>query len=257
MPSPTPTPIQPTTKERFQNPNCGDNLNLRLFTFKSNFKSNFYEVEKVDIYFLDPLEKTPDNPEGRRLVQSIEGSEVVNNAEGEYYLTINLESPLYTIGKYIDIWHVKFESSEPCAESSVENYFEIVPSLWFTSTSPNIYDFSFYFKPNKITKGSKRYIIIEVVPNVPKSEELQRYYDNLAITSGLKIYLAKNCNECLEENYDSNIVVDGEEISLREKRFGYYFIDTTDIDVGIYDIWFELNYAENTFVSDKNQIQIY
>jgi len=245
------------TKERFQNPNCGDDLNLRLFAFNSNFKSNFYRVEKVEIYYLDPYEKTADNPTGKRLVETVDGEDVVNNAEGEYLATINLESPLYTIGKYVDAWYVKFEESEPCTESTVENYFEVIPNLWFTSTSPNIYDFSFYFKPNKVTKGSKRYIIVEVVPNVPKSEELQRYYDNIAITSGLKVYLSKNCSNCLAEESDLNVIVDGEDVSLREKRFGYYFLDTTDLDVGLYDIWFELTYAENTFVSDKNQIQIY
>lgn len=244
-------------KERFQNPNCGDDLNLRLFAFNSNFKSNFYQVDKVEIYFLDQNEISEDNPTGKRLVQSIEGSQVINDAEGEYHLTINLESPLYTIGKYVDSWYVKFDEGEPCSESTVDNYFEIIPSLWFTSTSPNIYDFSFYFKPNKITKGSKRYIIIEVVPNVPKSEELQRYYDNLAITSGLSIFLSKNCSNCQSEESDLNVVIDGDPVSLREKRFGYYFLDTTDIDVGIYDIWFQLNYAENVYVSDKNQIQIY
>lgn len=244
-------------KERFQNPNCGDDLNLRLFAFNSNFKSNFYRIEKVEIYFLDPNEKTEENPNGKRLVQSIEGEEVVNNDEGEYLLTVNLESPLFTIGKYIDVWYVKFDEAESCSESTIENYFEIIPNLWFTSTSPNIYDFSFYFKPNKITKGSKRYIIIEVVPNVPRSDELQRYYDNLAVTSGLKIYLSKNCSDCLPEENDLNLVVDGESVSFREKRFGYYFLDTTELDVGIYDIWFELTYAENTFISDKNQIQIY
>lgn len=245
------------TKERFQNPNCGDDLNLRLFAFNSNFKSNFYQVEKVEIYFLDPVEKTEDNPTGKRLVQSIDGSEVINSDEGEYLLTINLESPLFTIGKYVDIWYVKFDEAEPCSESAIENYFEIIPNLWFTSTSPNIYDFSFYFKPNKVTKGSKRYIVIEVVPNVPRSDELQRYYENLAITSGLKIYLSKNCSDCLPEESDLNLIVDGEGVSFREKRFGYYFLDTTEMDVGIYDIWFELTYAENTFISDKNQLQIY
>lgn len=244
-------------KERFQNPNCGDDLNLRLFAFNSNFKSNFYQVEKVEIYFLDPFEKTEENPSGKRLVDSITGDHVVNVDDGEYLLTVNLESPLYTIGKYIDVWHVKFEEAEPCTQSTIENYFEVLPNLWFTSTSPNIYDFSFYFKPNKVTKGSKRYIIIEVVPNVPRSEELQRYYDNLAITSGLKIYISKNCSDCLPEEADLNIVVDGDDVSLREKRFGYYFLDTTDLDVGIYDIWFQLTYAENVFISDKNQIQIY
>lgn len=245
------------TKERFQNPNCGDDLNLRLFAFNSNFKSNFYNVDKVEIHYLDPTEKTEENPLGKRLVQSIDGEEVVNGEEGEYLLSINLESPLYTIGKYVDVWYVKFDEAESCSESTIENYFEIIPNLWFTSTSPNIYDFSFYFKPNKITKGSKRYIIIEVVPNVPKSDELQRYYDNLAVTSGLKIYLSKNCSDCLPEESDLNIVVDGESVSFREKRFGYYFLDTSELDVGIYDIWFELTYAENTFVSDKNQVQIY
>jgi hypothetical protein len=245
------------TKERFQNPNCGDDLNLRLFAFNSNFKSNFYKVDKIEIYYLDPTEKTEENPLGKRLVQLIDGEEVVNGEEGEYLLSVHLESPLYTIGKYVDVWYVKFDEAESCSESTIENYFEVIPNLWFTSTSPNIYDFSFYFKPNKITKGSKRYIIIEVVPNVPKSEELQRYYDNLAVTSGLKIYLSKNCSDCLPEESDLNIVVDGESVSFREKRFGYYFLDTSELDVGIYDIWFELTYAENTFISDKNQIQIY
>ena len=37
----------------------------------------------------------------------------------------------------------------------------------------------------------------------------------------------------------------------------YYFIDTTQYDVGIYNVWFELQYAENTFVSEKNQLQIF
>lgn len=245
------------TKERFQNPSCGDDINLRLFSFNSNTKTNFYQIDKVEIHFLDQEEITAENPTGKRLVQSISGDEVVNNDEGEYVLTVNLTSPLYTIGKYVDVWFVKFDESQPCAESNISNYFEVFPSLWFTSTSPSIYDFSFYFKPNKVTKGSKRYIIIEVVPNVPKSEELERYYNNLAIISDLKIYLEKNCSNCLPVEQDLRLVVDGESVSFREKRFGYYFLDTTDLDVGIYDVWFELNYAENTFVSDRSQLQIY
>jgi hypothetical protein len=245
------------TKERFQNPNCGDDVNLRLFSFNSNVKTNFYQVDKVEIFFLDSEEVTAENPTGKRLVQSIAGEEVSNNDEGEYVLTVNLTSPLYTIGKYVDVWHVKFEDGQPCVESSIENYFEVLPSLWFTSTSPSIYDFSFYFKPNKVTKGSKRYIIIEVVPNVPKSEELERYYNNLAIISNLKIYIERNCSDCLPTEQDLRLVVDGESVSLREKRFGYYHLNTTELEVGIYDIWFELNYAENIFISDRSQLQIY
>ena len=243
-------------KERFQNPNCGDELRLRLFSFNSNVKTNVYQIDKVEIYNLDDYEKTAENPEGKRLVETISSS-ILNSAPGEYSLDLTLSSPQYTIGKYVDAWYLKFEDSEPCTESIVENYFEIMPSLWFTSTSPNIYDFSFYFKPNKITKGSKRYIVIEVVPNVPRGDEIEKYYTNLAVISDLKIYIEKNCNNCLPEEQELRMVVDGDIVSFREKRFGYYFIDTTEMNAGIYNIWFELNYAENVFVSDKNQISIY
>jgi hypothetical protein len=46
-------------------------------------------------------------------------------------------------------------------------------------------------------------------------------------------------------------------VDYREKGYAYYFIDTTDYDEGIYNIWFELAFGENLYVSDKNSFQIY
>lgn len=245
------------SKERFQNPNCGDELKLRLFAFNSNFKKNVYSIDKVEIYFYDPNEISQENPDGIRLVETINSTNISNDNVGEYGLTLNLSEPLYTIGKYKDKWYIKFEENEQCSVATVDNNFEVYPDLWFTAPGPSIYDFSFYFKPNKITKGSKRYILIEVVPNVPKGNDIERYYNNLAVISEMKIYIEKNCSDCLPQEKDLRMVVDGKTVSFREKRFGYYFIDTSDMDEGIYDIWFELSYAENVFVSDKGQLQIY
>ena len=49
------------TKERYQNPAIGDAINLRFFTYNSNNPTNVFNVEKVDIYYLDPHEKTEKN----------------------------------------------------------------------------------------------------------------------------------------------------------------------------------------------------
>ena len=245
------------SKERFQNPNCGDELKLRLFAFNSNFKRNVYDITKVEIYFYDPEEVSKENPEGLRLVETIESPNIINENTGEYSVTLTLSEPRYTIGKYKDKWHIKFEDNEPCSVAVVDNNFEVYPDVWFTAPGPSIYDFSFYFKPNKVTKGSKRYILVEVVPNVPKGGDIERYYNNLAVISEMKIYIEQDCANCPTDEQDLNMVVDGETVSFREKRFGYYFIDTTDMEKGIYNIWFELSYAENVFVSDKNQLQIY
>ena len=92
------------SKERFQNPNCGDELKLRLFAFNSNFKKNVYSIDKVEIYFYDPNEISQENPDGIRLVETINSTNISNDNVGEYGLTLNLSEPLYTIGKYKDKW---------------------------------------------------------------------------------------------------------------------------------------------------------
>ena len=49
-------------KDRMQNPTCGDTIRLRLLTYNSNNRRDVQSIEKVEIYFLDPAEKSASNP---------------------------------------------------------------------------------------------------------------------------------------------------------------------------------------------------
>lgn len=244
------------TKERMQNPTCNDTIRLRLFSYNSNNRADLQSVNRVDIYTLDPNEVTSINPDGRRLVETFESSSIVSEGTGAYYLDVGASSPLYTIGDYIDVWKVTFKSTG-CEQADISNTFRIYPDLWFTSPIPPVYDFSFGFRPNRIVKGTKRYLIVQITPNVPRGADLQPYYENLAIVSDLRISIEKACGDCVPQEKDLRLVVDRQLVDYREKMYAYYFIDTNDYDAGIYNVWFELDYAENTFVSEKNQIQIF
>jgi hypothetical protein len=242
-------------KERFQNPTCNDSLKLRLFTYNANSPKNLKNISKVEIYFLDPIEKSEANPDGRRLIETIDNDVIENVETGEYNLTLTLTSPTYTIGEYLDVWYLDFEEGDCLA--TVENNFKIRPNLWLTTPFPPIYDFSFNFKPNKIPSGTKRYIIVQVTPNVPRGSDLCKYYENLAITGELFINMQIVCGDCLPESEDLRMVVEDESVSLRERSYGYYFIDTTDLALGTYDVWFKLNFGESVFISPKQQLQIF
>jgi len=246
-------------KERLQNPVVGDQLNLRLFSWNSNNKTDVYEIQKVDIYYLDPNEKTPENPEGRRLVEVIQASDVERDnppIAGQYYVEINIEDSQYVIGQYVDVWTMQVQADD-LALMTWENKFQIYPNLWFMSPTPLVYDFSFWFQPNKIRLGSKRWLIIHLKPNVPTASDLERYYMNLAICSPLKIYMVQSCGECLPNDEDERTVLDGELVTYREKCVAYYFLDTSELTEGIYDIHFELEFADCVYISDRQQIQLY
>ena len=72
------------TKERYQNPVVGDQINLRMFAYNSNNFADFADVEQVEIYYMDPEEITADNPEGRRLVETFDGAAVTVEDTGKY-----------------------------------------------------------------------------------------------------------------------------------------------------------------------------
>lgn len=238
-----------SSKERYQNPTCGDTLNLRMFTYNSNNKKDIESIESIDIYVYD------DHGQGR-LIQTIEGSEVSKTNTGEYLLELNIEHPLYIIGKYQDVWNVTFENEE-CAVAKIVNRFQIYPDLWFTTTVPPVYDFNFDFRPNKIRKGSKRYIIIEISPNVPNGSDIAKYYENLAIVSDIKVSIEIECGNCVPQEEDLRLIVDKEVVDYRERCYAYYFINTENYEEGIYNIWFELSFGENLFISEKNSFQVY
>ena len=242
------------SKERNQNIVIGNDVTLRLFTYNSNQRQSVNSVEKVEIYYLDPGFITEDNPEGRRLVDTITGITVVE--EGQYSIEISLEEEKYVIGKYIDVWYVNFDSMQ---SGTVTNEFRVIPDLWFASDLPIIYDFSFGFRPNRVRYGEKRWINVEIIPNVPNISDLKRYYANLAVASPLRIWIEKNCGDCVPQEKDLRIIVEGDLIEHRRGTEGSYFLDTETLgmDCGIYNVWFEMEFGENKFISDNLQLQIF
>lgn len=243
-------------KERNQNPTCGDTVNLRLFTYNSNNRRDVQEISKVDIFVYDETVVSDTNPKGLRLVQTIAGTDVVQEDTGQYLLQLTLTDPLYTVGFYHDVWSVTFENTE-CAIAQISNHFQVYSDLWFTTPIPPIYDFNFNFRPGRIRKGSKRYLLIQVVPNVPRGSDILPYYENLAIVSDLRVSIEIACGECVPAEQDLRLLVDRALVDYREKGYAYYFIDTNDFDLGIYNIWFELAFGENIFVSDKLAFEIF
>lgn len=245
------------TKERSQNPNVGDDIVLRLFAYNSNARKNVSSVEQVDIYALDPTEITTENPDGRRLIQTIDGTSVLLVEEGQYSVTFNLPDLTYTIGNYLDVWTLEFEESEPVA--TVEQKWKIISDLWYTSPDPVLYDFSFGFRPNMIRNGSRRWLTIDIIPNVPTQSDLIRYYTNIAIASTLKISIEMACVKCMPKEQDLRLVVDKADVEFRKGCQAFYLLDTEslDMDCGIYNVEFEMEFGEAKFISDKHQLQIF
>lgn len=242
-------------KERFQNPVVGDTVNLHLFVINANTPTDVFSIDKVDVYYLDPNNLSDDNPDGRRLVQTFAGSNVVHEDTGIYVLPVSLIDPLYVIGKYIDVWSITV--IEGVTSTPKAQCFVVYPDLWITSPMPFVYDFSFKFQPNKLRQGAKQDLLIEIVPNVPNATDLQRYYDNLAISADLRISIEMACGNCVPAEKDLRTIIDDQPVDFRMKRFGYYKLDTTELECGIYNLWFKLDFGGNTYLSDKFQLQIF
>ena len=64
------------------------------------------------------------------------------------------------------------------------------------------------------------------------------------------------CGDCIPAEKDLRLIVDRELVDYREKCFGYFFINTEDYSPGIYNIWFETEFGENIFISEKSSFQI-
>lgn len=243
-----------TLRQRYQNPTTGDTVRLRLMTFNSNLPTNVSSFENVEIYYKDPNEVTTTNPDGRTLWKTIDASEVVNDAPGSYYVDLDLPSPQWVVGEYADVWNAVFEAGASAV--GIENKFNIYPALWYTTTIPVVYDFQFAFQPNRIVQGSKKWLTIEIIPQVPTVSDLERYYTNLAISADVTISIAKKCNPCLPQEQDLRIVVEDAPVEQREKVFCYYWLDTSEMDGGLYDVWFTLKIGGNTYVSERQQLLI-
>jgi hypothetical protein len=243
-------------KDRYQNPTIGDTVRLKFFVLNSNMTAEVNSINVVRIYFLDPTAVTVVNPQGKVLVQTIPGGSILNPQQGEYYYDLYLDPIIYTeTGRYIDEWEVVFQLGDLPANH--EQLFQVFPELWYTTPIPIVYDFSFYFQPNKMRKGEIKSIEIEIIPNVPRATDLCAYYENLAISAQLFVYIALRCGPCVPCESDLRLIVNREPTFYREKNRGFYKIDTNLFDCGIYDIWFELDFGGNVYISDTNQFQVY
>ena len=239
-------------KERYQNPTVGDKVFLRLFVYNQNSFQNVQSIEKVTIYKLDD-NASIDDVASRTLVQTIDT--IQQDSTGKYFIELETTYPEYVVGNYVDVWTINFALEEGPKE--IVNRFSLYPDLWYTTPIPVVYDFSFVFRPNRFRKGSKQYIICQITPNVPRGSDLSRYYENLIISSDVKITIQQKCGDCVPEEEDLRTIVSEAPTDYREKNFAYYMLDTTDFETGIYDVWFTLYIGENTFVSDRMNLQIF
>lgn len=242
------------TKERYQNPVPNDTVVLRLFVYNQNTFSNVQSIQKVEIYKIPDNASINDLSQGT-LVQTIGSENVKQDSTGKYYVDLVAEYPLFTVGKYVDVWYITFTTDEGTSE--IINTFNLYPDLWYTTPIPVVYDFSFVFRPNRFRKGSKQYIICQITPNVPRGTDLGRYYENLIINSNVMISLELNCGDCVPAEQDLRLVLDQVPTDYREKNYAYYLLDTTDLEPGIYNVWFTMEMGENTFISDRMNLQIF
>jgi hypothetical protein len=245
-----------SNKERYQNPNKGDTITLRGFFYNLNSPTDLFSIDDISIYRFDREEVTEENPDGRVLVKTIDVSTVVHDGTGQYHVDVPLSDPDFGVGHFCDVWSVTYLEGDK--DPWVNTYeFQVYPKMLYSTPIPVVYDFSFRFQPNKIRKGSKQFIRIEVIPNVPRASDLARYYENLAIVGDIQVSIELQCGPCVPAERDLRMVVENAPVDFREKCYGYYKIDTTDLDCGIYNVWFTLNLGDNTYVSDKMALQIF
>lgn len=245
------------TKERNQNPVVGDVINLRLFTYNSNHRQDVLSVDKVEIFHVDSSCATEDNPDGLRLVKTINGSDVQavdDDLGGHYLVSFSLGAEEFVIGDYVDVWSVHFNTEQ---SGKVTNSFVVMSDLWWANSMPIVYDFSFGIRPNRVRQGERRWITVDIIPNVPNSGELQRYYTNLALASPVRAFVEQLCGECVPKERDLRVVLDGAPVEHRRGPEGYFFLDTEEMECGIYNVRFEMEFGESKYISDDLQLQIF
>jgi hypothetical protein len=242
------------TKERSENLRPNDNVVLRRFIFNGGIPADPFQVNRVKIYQLFVVDPTVDNPYGKSLIQTIGTTDIVKDSVGQYSIQLSLMSPLYTTGKYTDEWEILFEVDLPVAIQT--DYFQIYTNAWFTDTKPLVYDFNFDFNPDRIQQGSKKYLQVQLTPNIPRGTDKQRYYENLVYAGNLYLNIEQACGPCVPEEQDLRLIVNREPMIFKDFLTGYYFLDTSSLNCGIYNIWFEFDLGENVYISDKQPLQI-
>jgi hypothetical protein len=244
------------TKERNQNLVIGDTVELRIFVFNSNQYTNLKSIEAVKVYYLDPTAISDINPDGRTLFASLDVNTISLDDTGKYSIPLAITTPQFVIGDYIDQWSVIYDDTSNCP-ATIENNFTVYPNLWVVADKPLVYDFDFRFSPNRITKGSVKYVTVEIKPNVPKGTILEQYYENLAIVSDITITIVQRCGKCIPREEDLRTVVDSAAMTFKDRNTGYYLLDTTEMDCGIYDVSFTMVFGDTTQKSKRGPLEIF
>ncbi len=243
-------------KDRNQNAQPGDTVRLKFFSFSAGACKDVFEIEKIDIFRLFCLERTTENPLGRELVETIDGSEAIRDDVGQHHIDLELDTLTYVVGRYQDEWHHKFEDdNQPTQKSTFD--FGVFPNRWFTDSKPIIHDFSFTYLPTRFVKGSKKFMQIEIIPDVPRGTDKQRYYENIAKDGILFISMIQKCGDNLPQEEDLRIIIDEECVTEREGCFGFFRLDTEEIDCGLFDLVFKLELGPNIYISDRQPFQIF
>jgi hypothetical protein len=243
------------TKFRYQNPVIGDTVRLSFDVYNSNNFADPASFEKVEIFFLDPIARTEANPDGRTLFATVLPSSIVRDSTGQYHVDLAVSAPQYVTGNYLDVWSVQFRADEEIGQ--IEQTFAIYPDLWITSPIPIVYDFQFRFAPTRWRQGEKKSLQCEITPLVPRQSDLVRYYTNLAIAADIFISIEQHCGECVPEEADLRLIVDEEPMDYKEKGVAFYKLDTSEMDCGIYSVWAKMVFGDNTYISEKQQIQVF
>lgn len=243
------------SKERSENLRPNDNVTLRRYIFNGGIPADPFQVNQVNIYQLFVVDPTVENKYGKSIVQTFTTNDITKDDVGQYSINFDLISPLYTVGKYTDEWNILFEYDMPI--STQADYFQIYTNAWFTDTKPLVYNFNFDFTPDRLQQGSIQYLQIQITPNVPRGTDKQRYYENLVYAGNLFVSLEQTCGNCLPDEADLRTVIDREPVGFKDFLVGYYQLDTTELDCGVYNIWFEFDLGGNVYLSDKQPFQIY
>jgi len=258
-------------RERYQSAVLGDSINLDLYAYNNNSLVDLYEIQKVEIYFLDPSQVTNTNPDGRRLKEIVyPPNRIAYWGTGHYRLQLTINDALYEVGNHVDIWYIKSNASESTF-SQVTNNFEVHRELTQTEDRPFLYDVSFSFSPKKVVKNSKRYLKIGFYPSVHSDigvkslaeDQLDQFYYNLKTGGNLyiRIEMMEGCG--YNATYpDANVITDPEwtPVDIRGDNEGYFMIDTTDdgdYNLGVYWVQFKADIQGQEIISDRFYLQIY
>jgi hypothetical protein len=258
-------------KYRYQSIVFGNTVYLDLYNYNNNQPMNLFDIQQVEVYFLDPTSVSPHNPDGRIIKTIVSPSGIENVEEGHYRVQVQLDPDLYEIGSYVDLWKIKHNSYED-QYSLRENQFKVQPELVATTDRPFAYDVAFSFSPKKMTKGSKQYLKIGFKPVVHIdigneniiNKMMDQFYYNLKASGGLyvKIELMEGCGYNSEFPL-ANIKTDPEWdlVEVRGDNEAYYMLDSSedqdDYDLGIYQVQFKCLVQGQTILSRKFYLQIF